>query len=40
MKAFRVGLVFFWAMGILSFAAAQAQKPGGYHLLKKHVLGW
>ncbi len=39
MKAFRVGLVFFWAMVILSFAAVQAQKPGGYHLLKKHVLG-
>jgi len=39
MKAFRVGLVFFWAIAILSFAGAQAQNPSGYHLLKKHVLG-
>jgi DNA-binding beta-propeller fold protein YncE len=39
MKTFRIGLVFFWTMAILSFALAQAQKPDGYHLLKKHVLG-
>jgi DNA-binding beta-propeller fold protein YncE len=39
MKAFRIGLVFLWTMAMLSFGVAQAQKPGGYHLLKKHVLG-
>jgi DNA-binding beta-propeller fold protein YncE len=39
MKAFRVGLVFLWAIVTWSFTAAQEQKPGGYHLLKKHVLG-
>ncbi len=39
MKAFRIGLLFLWTMALLSFAVAQAQNPGGYHLLKKHVLG-
>lgn len=39
MKVFRVGLVFLWTMVTLGFTVAQAQKPGGYHLLKKHVLG-
>jgi DNA-binding beta-propeller fold protein YncE len=39
MKSFRIGLVFLLAMAIVSFAAAQVQKPAGYHLLKKHVLG-
>jgi len=39
MKSFRVGLVFLLAMAMVSFAAAQVQKPAGYHLLKKHVLG-
>jgi DNA-binding beta-propeller fold protein YncE len=39
MKTFRVGLIFLVALAMVSFAAAQAQKPGGFHLLKKHVLG-
>jgi YVTN family beta-propeller protein len=39
MKAYRVGLVVLLAITIAGFAAAQAQKPGSYHLLKKHVLG-
>jgi len=39
MKSFRVGLVFFLAMAMVGFAVAQVQKPAGYHLLKKHVLG-
>jgi DNA-binding beta-propeller fold protein YncE len=39
MKAFLVGLVFFLAMAMVTLPVAQAQKPGGYHLLKKHVLG-
>jgi len=39
MKACRVGLVILLAVTIAGFAAAQAQKPAGYHLLKKHVLG-
>jgi YVTN family beta-propeller protein len=39
MKAFRVGLVFLLAMAMVGFSAAQTQKPGGYHLIKKHVLG-
>ncbi len=39
MRAFRVGLVFLWTMVTLGFTVAQTQKPGGYHLLKKHVLG-
>jgi len=39
MKTCRVGLVVLLALAMASFAAAQAQKPGGYHLLKKHVLG-
>lgn len=39
MKAYRVGLVVLLAVGIAGFAAAQAQKPAGYQLLKKHVLG-
>ena len=39
MKAYRVGLVVLLAVAIAGFAAAQAPKPAGYHLLKKHVLG-
>jgi hypothetical protein len=39
MKSFRVGLVFLLAMAMVGFAVAQVQKPAGYHLLKKHVLG-
>jgi DNA-binding beta-propeller fold protein YncE len=39
MRAFRVGLIFLLALAMVSFAAAQARKPAGYHLLKKHVLG-
>ena len=39
MKAYRVVLVVLLAVGIAGFAVAQAQKPAGYHLLKKHVLG-
>jgi len=39
MRAFRMGLVLLLATAVVGFAAAQAQKPAGYHLLKKHVLG-
>jgi DNA-binding beta-propeller fold protein YncE len=39
MKAHRFGLVVLLAFGIAGFAAAQAQKSAGYHLLKKHMLG-
>jgi DNA-binding beta-propeller fold protein YncE len=39
MKTVRVGLVFCLVLAMVSFAAAQAPKPAGYHLLKKHVLG-
>ena len=39
MKTFRFGLVFLLAVSVVGFAAAQAQKPAGYQLLKKHVLG-
>jgi DNA-binding beta-propeller fold protein YncE len=39
MKSCRVGLVVLFAVAITGFAVAQAQKPAGYHLLKKHVLG-
>lgn len=39
MKSFRVGLVFCLVLAMVSLAAPQAPKPGGYHLLKKHVLG-
>jgi DNA-binding beta-propeller fold protein YncE len=39
MKAYRVGLVVLLAVAVAGFAAAQAPKPAGYHLLKKHVLG-
>ncbi len=39
MKYLRICLVFLWAMAILSCTPAQEQEPGGYHLLKKHVLG-
>jgi DNA-binding beta-propeller fold protein YncE len=39
MKAYRVGLVVLLAIAIAGFAVAQAPKPAGYHLLKKHVLG-
>jgi YVTN family beta-propeller protein len=39
MKADRIGLVVLLAAGIAGFAAAQAPKPAGYHLLKKHLFG-
>jgi YVTN family beta-propeller protein len=39
MKLLRVGLVVLLAAATAGFAAAQAQKPGGYHLLRKFVLG-
>jgi YVTN family beta-propeller protein len=39
MKSFRFGLVILLAVATAGWAAAQAQKPAGYHLLKKHVLG-
>lgn len=39
MSFLRVGRIVLLAMAIAGFAAAQAQKPVGYHLLKKHVLG-
>ena len=39
MKAFLVGLVSFLATAMVSLPVAKAQTPGGYHLLKKHVLG-
>jgi DNA-binding beta-propeller fold protein YncE len=39
MKTLRVSLVVLLAVATAGFAAAQAQKPAGYHLLKKHVLG-
>jgi DNA-binding beta-propeller fold protein YncE len=39
MKIARIGLFFLLAVNVVSFAAAQAQAPTGYHLVKKHVLG-
>jgi len=39
MRVLRIGLVFLLALAMVSLAAPKAQKPGGYHLLKKHVLG-
>jgi DNA-binding beta-propeller fold protein YncE len=39
MKSFRVGLVLILTVVMAGFAAAQAQKPSGYHLLKKHLIG-
>jgi len=39
MKALRVGWIVLLALTIAGFAVAQAAKPAGYHLLKKHVLG-
>ena len=39
MKTLRFGLVILLAVATAGVAAAQAQKPAGYHLLKKHVLG-
>jgi DNA-binding beta-propeller fold protein YncE len=39
MKAWRFGLVVLLEVALAGFAAAQAPKPAGYHLLKKHVLG-
>ncbi len=39
MRVLKVGGIVLLAMAIAGFAAAQAQKPAGYHLLKKHVLG-
>jgi YVTN family beta-propeller protein len=39
MRTFRVGLVVLLAVAVAGLAAAQGQKPAGYHLLKKYVLG-
>jgi len=39
MRTARVGLVVLLAVAMVSFAAPQAPKPAGYHLIKKHVLG-
>jgi YVTN family beta-propeller protein len=39
MNKARVGLVFGLVLVLAALAAPQAPKPGGYHLLKKHVLG-
>jgi DNA-binding beta-propeller fold protein YncE len=39
MRLFRVGLIFILGLAMVAAAAPQAPKPGGYHLLKKHVLG-
>jgi DNA-binding beta-propeller fold protein YncE len=39
MKLHRVGLVVLLTLATAGFGLAQAPKPGGYHLLKKHVLG-
>ena len=39
MRVFKVAGIVLLAMAIAGFAAAKAQKPAGYHLLKKHVLG-
>jgi DNA-binding beta-propeller fold protein YncE len=39
MKACRVGLAVLLGVSLAGFAAAEAQKPDGYHLIKKHVLG-
>jgi YVTN family beta-propeller protein len=39
MRILRVGLVVCLALAVAGSAVAQAPKPGGYHLLKKHVLG-
>jgi DNA-binding beta-propeller fold protein YncE len=39
MKLLRLGLVVLVAAATAGFATAQAQKPGGYHLLKKYALG-
>ncbi len=39
MRVLRVGGIVLISVAIVGFAAAQASKPAGYHLLKKHVLG-
>jgi len=39
MKTLRFNLVLLLAVATAGLAAVQAQKPTGYHLLKKHVLG-
>ena len=39
MKALRVGLVVVLGLATAGLAAPQGAKPGGYHLLKKHMLG-
>jgi DNA-binding beta-propeller fold protein YncE len=39
MKLTRMGLVFGLVLVLVVAAAPQAPKPGGYHMLKKHVLG-
>ncbi len=38
-KTLRVGLGLLLALAAAGFAGAQAPKPNGYHLVKKHVLG-
>ena len=39
MRVLRVGGIVLISVAIAGLAAAQAPKPAGYHLLKKHVLG-
>jgi len=39
MKTLRLCLVVLLVVTVAALATAQAQKPAGYHLLKKHVLG-
>jgi len=39
MRVLRVGGIVLISVAIAGFAAAQAPKPAGYHLLKQHVLG-
>lgn len=39
MKSLQVGLVVLLVMTTAGYVAVQAQQPGGYHLLKKHLIG-
>jgi YVTN family beta-propeller protein len=39
MRFLRLGQVVLLALAVAGFVSAQAQKPAGYHLLKKHLLG-
>lgn len=39
MRALRIGLAVLVPLAMAGLAAIQAQRPAGYHLLKKHVLG-